>query len=135
MTAIHINELPLFLREGGQNEIELRRKELKVYLKLLKLNPRHMIEDRTFIALNPHTLNPCEVGEKEANDIKNWWNAETQNKVCIWLDTNDHKCNGKFGNWSCGDMGSRWADCEINGRNCRLAYYTRKYNPTTIQNI
>ena len=129
------NELPLYLQDGGKAEINTRKKELDAYLSLLKSFPREMLE-RTFIAINPHALRPEEVGEKEADAIKKWWeDGATKQQFCIWMDTNDHKINGKYGNWSCGFLGSRWADCDINGRRCRLAFYTRKNNPTSLQNI
>jgi len=133
MTTVS-TELPLFLQDGGKEEIKTLKKELETYLKILRNRPREMME-RTFILLNPHTIEPAEVGDKMAEEIRNWWNDETKDKVCVWMDTNEHKCNGKYGNWSCGWLGSRWADCDINGRRCRLAFYSRKHNPTSLQNI
>lgn len=130
------NEMPQYLNETIEGSSFLGAKmELEMYLKLLKQNQEHMINDRTFLALNPSTIDPEIVGEKMAKDIKKWWTEETKYKVFVWLDTNKHKCNGKYGNWNCGFVGSRWADCKINGRECRLAFYSRKYNLTSIQNI
>lgn len=124
--------LPLYMREGGEEEIDFRRKELETYVKMLGTCPREIIS-RTFIILNPHTLNPNEVGQEEATAIETWWkDPRTQRGVIIWLESNKHKVNGKYGNWSCGYMGSRWADCEINTRNCRFAFYSRKHNPTSF---
>jgi len=124
--------LPLFMTEEGEKEIDMRRKELETYVKLLSKTPRDII-NRTFVNLNPHTLNPNEVGQKDAAEIKEWWSKkETHKAVIEWFSTNKHKVNGKFGNWSCGFMGSRWADCLINGRKCRFAFYSRKYNPSSF---
>jgi hypothetical protein len=124
--------LPLYMRDGGKEVIGERRKELETYLKLLSIEPYDMLQ-RTFIIINPHTLDPQEVGQEEATAIEKWWmNKETKQKLIDWFRTNEHKVNGKFGNWSAGFLGSRWADTEINGRNCRLAFYSRKHNPESF---
>lgn len=117
--------MPLFLRDDGEKEIAKRKKELEVFVKLWNDAPENIF-DKTAVCLNPHTLNPSEVGEEEAKKIKEWFNETTQRAVMFWLVHTKHKVNGKFGGWSNGSLGSRWADCKIEGRNCRIAFYSRK---------
>lgn len=108
-------ELPMFLQEGGEEKLDVRRKELEVFVKLLKTAPLSVLP-KTMVCLNP-----CVEGYED------WWgHPATKSGVKRWLLGNDHKVNGKFGNWSAGFLGSRWADCEINGKNCRFAFYSRK---------
>jgi hypothetical protein len=123
------NSVPLFLQEDGEKKIDARRNELKVFVKLLREQPERILKS-TCITLNPHTLDPNEVGEKQAKEIADWWKSQaTLIDWLKWIKTNKHEVNGKYGNWSAGFMGSRWADCEINGRNCRVAFYHRKSDP------
>jgi hypothetical protein len=118
-------ELPLFMREGGEAEIERRRKELETYLKLLNKNPEQMLRNHTFVALNPATLNPEQVGEQQVKDIKEWFaKPQTKMEIWEWLHCGKHKADGK--SWNCGFMGSRWADKKINGRPVRFAFYADK---------
>ena len=118
-------ETPLFMREGGEAEIDRRRKELATYLKLLNANPEQMIRNHTFVCLNPSTLDPKMVGEEQANEIKRWFGTEqTKRELKQWLGCGTHKVDGK--SWSCGFLGSRWADKKINGRMVRFAFYADK---------
>jgi len=131
------NELPLFLQDGGEDTLAVLRKELEVFTKLLTDAPRSLLP-KTLITLNPYCVVPDEVGEEEATAIQTWWDTDaTRRKVFEFLFRKEttgkpHKVNGKFGEWSAGFMGSRWADCEINGRNCRIAFYSRKTNPSSF---
>ena len=110
--------LPMFLQEGGEEKVAERRKELEVFVKLLKTAPSAIIP-KTMIFLNPKN-----------SDYDAWWgHQDTKRSVSGWLLNNDHEVNGKFGNWSAGFLGSRWADCEINGKKCRFAFYSRKTDP------
>ena len=124
-------ELPLFLQDGGDERVEERRKELETYVKVLNKNPLEILE-KTFKILNPWTLDPKEVGEEEAKKIDTWFGETTNHEFYKWIFNNNHKVNGKFNNWSSGFMGSRWADTEINGRRCRIAFYSRKHNPQSF---
>jgi hypothetical protein len=118
-------ELPLFMRDGGEEEIERRRKELETYLNLLNKNPEQMIRGHTYVALNPETLNPAQVGEQQAKDIRKWFDTPlTKIEIREWLGCGKHKADGK--SWNCGFMGSRWADKKINGRQVRFAFYADK---------
>jgi hypothetical protein len=119
------NNLPLFMREGGMEEIARRRKELETYLKLLNANPAQMIRGHTLVVLNPTTLDPNEVGEQQAKDIQKWFDTpKTKQEIREWLGCGKHKVDGK--SWCAGDMGSRWADKKINGRQVRFAFYADK---------
>lgn len=118
-------DLPLFMREGGEAEIEKRRKELETYLKLLNANPEQMIRGHTLVVLNPSTLDPELVGEQQARDIRKWFDTpKTKQEINLWLGCGTHKADGK--SWNCGFMGSRWADKKINGRMVRFAFYADK---------
>lgn len=119
-------ETPMCMREGGDELIATRKKELEVYVKLLTTNPSSVLKT-TATFLNPYATLPAEVGQEQADTITSWWGLpKTKDDTKKWLFTNKHKVNGKFGNWSNGFLGSRWADVEINGRNCRIAFYSRK---------
>ena len=118
-------DLPLFMREGGEAEIEKRRKELETYLKLLNANPEQMIRGHTLVVLNPSTLDAGLVGEQQAKDIQKWFDTpKTKQEIREWLGCGTHKADGK--SWNCGFMGSRWADKKINGRMVRFAFYADK---------
>lgn len=117
-------ELPLYMREGGEAEIQRRKKELETYLKLLNADPATMINKHTFVCLNPATLDPSAVGEKQAKEIREWFGDKTQMEMNRWLGCGTHKVDGK--SWSCGFLGSRWADKKINGRQVRFAFYADK---------
>jgi hypothetical protein len=119
------NDLPLFMREGGMEEIARRRKELETYLKLLNANPEQMIRGHTLVMLNQATLDPNQVGEQQAKDIRKWFDTpQTKQEINRWLGCGTHKVDGK--SWCAGEMGSRWADKKINGRQVRFAFYADK---------
>lgn len=119
-------ELPMCMREGGEELIAKRKKELEVYVKLLVEKPLSVLTT-TATFLNPYATHPAEVGQEQADTITSWWSIpKTQDDMKRWLFTNKHKVNGKFGNWNNGFLGSRWADVEINGRKCRVAFYSRR---------
>tara|TARA_R110001592_G_scaffold322743_1_gene601733 strand:+ start:85 stop:546 length:462 start_codon:yes stop_codon:yes gene_type:complete len=130
--SVTIEETPLFLQENGEDKISEIRKELEAYVKVLNKNPLELIQ-KTFISLNNAALSTQWASEEEVDKIKCWWNnPATQPRIIEWLVSGKHKVNGKFGNWSAGFLGSRWADCEINGRRCRFAFYSRKHNSTSF---
>ena len=113
-------ETPLFLEDGGEEKLAVRRKELEVFVKLLKTAPYSILKKTQVF------LNPC----IEETELLRWWNdPATKVEVGVWLMNNDHKVNGKFGNWSNGFLGSRWADYKFNGKVCRIAFYSRKTDP------
>jgi hypothetical protein len=123
------NETPLFLQDDGEKILEKRRKELEVFVKVLNLQPIAIL-GKTFTFLNQATLNPNEVGETLAKAIKDWWNKkETKDAIQYWIFGGKHKVNGEFNNWSSGYLGSRWADTKLNGRKCRIAFYSRINDP------
>jgi len=123
--GFHIStDLPLYMREGGKEEIQRRKKELETYLKLLNADPATMINNHTFVCLNPATLDPEMVGEQQAKDIREWFGDKTQEELNRWLGCRTHKVDGK--SWCCGELGSRWADKKINGRQVRFAFYADK---------
>lgn len=119
------NDLPLYMREGGEAEIDRRRKELETYLNLLNRNPEQMIRGHTLVVLNPSTLDAGLVGEQQAKDIRKWFDTpKTKQEINMWLGCGTHKADGK--SWNCGFLGSRWADKKINGRQVRFAFYADK---------
>ena len=130
-------ETPLFLQTDGEEKINKLRKELQVFLQLLNADP-HAILDKTYITLNPHTLNPLEVGDEEADAIKAWWfDRNTKHNIQQLFLNRKHKVAGesvKGGEWCCGFLGSRWCDVTINDRRCRLSFYTKSTNPTSFRN-
>ena len=135
MSATISKETPLFLQEGGEEKINNLRKELQVFLNLLNANP-HAILDKTYITLNPHTLNPLEVGQEEADAIRAWWlNQDTKVAIHELFLNRKHKLAGekvKEGDWCCGFLGSRWCDITLNGRRCRLAFFTKTTSPSAF---
>ena len=109
------NGLPLFLREGGDAEIDRRGKELEIYLALLTRDPMRMMA-KTRIGFNPEIESPKE--------DKAWWESyETRQEILFWASRN-HKVDGK--DWFNGIFGSRWTDKVINGRETRIAFYADK---------
>ena len=127
------DELPWFLQDGADEKLASLRKELEVFVRLLNSFPREILK-KTAVSLNPYCLCPAEVGKEMAKQIDDWFKAPATKTALFQflfksVETGeDHKVNGKFGDWSSGGMGSRWADTMINGRNCRFAFYSRKNN-------
>jgi hypothetical protein len=116
------DELPLFLRGDGEEILDKRRKELEVYVSLLNASPDAVMK-QTFITIIPDVLKLYDDDGK----YNKWWKDEkTIPAFRNWIKTNKHKVNGKYGNWSAGFLGSRWADTDLNGMRCRLAFYSRK---------
>lgn len=126
------NELPLFLQDGGEDIIEALRKELKVFLDLINKGHAERLIPQMTVMLNPHTLNPEEVGQEEADKITEWFGkTETRWEIKDAIWRNNHKINGK--DWSVGFLGSRWMDRTINGRRCRFAFYSKTHDPETFK--
>jgi hypothetical protein len=118
------SDLPLFMRDGGDAEIERRGKELETYLNLLTLDPFRMLQ-KTMVACNPDTMKPHEVGDEVANEVKAWWkDPETKKDIMRWACKGSHVVDGE--DWFNGIFGSRWTDQVINGRQTRIAFYADK---------
>ena len=121
-TDFERTDVPLFARDGGDDIIDKRRKELEVFLKCWHRGSP--ICGKTLIALMPDKY------EKETVD---WWqNRYTTIALLEFLETKK-KVNGK--EWSCGFMGSRWADVTLNGKSIRLAFYSRKGDTKTFEKL
>jgi len=124
--GIFSEDEPLFMSDKGNKKLDFLRKELEVYVDLLNKIP-YEIYKKTDVRLNPACADPNEVGEENAKKMVEWFlNRKSKDEFLKWLFSEKHKVNGKYGNWSAGFLGSRWADCKINGRNCRLAFYSFK---------
>jgi len=116
------DELPLFLRDDGEEILDKRRKELEVYVSLLKASPDAVMK-QTFITIPSAVLKLYD----DDGEYEKWWKDEkTIPAFRNWIRFNKHKVNGEYGNWSSGVLGSRWADTDLNGKRCRLAFYSRK---------
>ena len=125
------NELPLFLQDEGDKKLDALRKELKVFLDLINKGHAERLIPQMTMMLNPHTLNPAEVGQEEADSITEWFGkTETRREINDAIFRNDHKINGK--DWSAGLFGSRWMDRTVAGRRCRFAFYSRTHNPKSF---
>jgi hypothetical protein len=105
MSFISLSELPT------SEQLQNRRKELEVVLKILPhlIFSKKLILEGGFVASKAHA-----------------------DSVWKYLLNNDHKINGEFGQWSSGMFGSRWADVRLNGRNLRLAFYSRKLDDASF---
>jgi len=115
-----MDEMP---KEG---KITLLRNELETFVQMLNTNPRELLTKQVLILISPDIMD---------SDTKNWWNDKgTNSKLKEFLFKREHKVNGMFNNWSCGFLGSRWTDCEINKRSCRIAFYSRKSNANNFMN-
>lgn len=132
-TSARVSECePLFMSDEGDKKLDFLRKELEVYVDLLNKFPCEMYK-KTAVRLNPACADPDYVGEEDAKKMVEWYmNIKSKEEFAKWLLSRKHKVNGKYGNWSAGFLGSRWADCEINGRNCRLAFYSVKTDKIEI---
>jgi hypothetical protein len=129
-TASVSSSLPMFMRPDGEKQLADLRAELETYLNLLNIAPSRMNKE-TDVACNPSTLQAEEVGEKQAADIRRWWkDNKTAEALSVFMFSKKHKCDGK--SWSAGGMGSRWTDIALNGRKCRIAFYSKKLNPRAV---
>jgi hypothetical protein len=127
-TARILEDECLFMSDKRNERVEFLRKELEVYVDLLNKFPYEMYK-KTAVRLNQACANPNVVGKENAEQYFKWFmNQKSKNEFLEWLLSQKHKVDGKFGNWSAGGLGSRWADCEINGKKCRLAFYSIKTN-------
>jgi len=125
-SACVLEDEALFMSDEGNKKLDFLRKELEVYADLLNKIPLEMYK-KTAVRLNPACADPNYVGEEDAKKMVEWFmNIKSKEEFAKWLLSRKHKVDGKYGNWSAGFLGSRWADCEINGRNCRLAFYSFK---------
>jgi len=119
-------DLPWFMTTEGEAIIERNKKELTVFLRLLNKDAGTFIRNHVGIILNPWSLDADEVGEKAAEDNRKWWknNNITYYDFIQWLFSENHKVDGK--SWCNGNMGSRWADINCNGKRCRVAFYNKE---------
>jgi len=109
------NEVPIFMRDDGDAELDRRGKELEIYLALLTRDPMRMLS-KTRVGFNPETESPKE--------DKAWWESQdTRLEILFWA-SGDHKVDGE--DWFNGIFGSRWTDKVINGRETRIAFYADK---------
>jgi len=88
--------------------------ELELYLAIFKLSPKKMVNDSIIMV-------------ESTKDDKEWSDDDsTAYQIYTYIMTHS-KVDGK--DWSCGEFGSRWADTIINGRQCILSFYSKKFNP------
>jgi len=119
ITPITGNDLDRWFDEQSDEKCESRKKELEVFLGCCR-DPR-FIHDKTVIFCSPEHGRP---------EFREWFRTKTtQRSIIRFLLGNDHKVNGKWGNWSNGGFGSRWCDVRLNGYDVRLAYYSKATNP------
>jgi len=117
---VRTGAIPLLMRDDAEEEIARRGKELETYLKCLETYPlnRTILKDKTVISQS---------GGEDCHAW--WWDPKTKDAVMNFLlDKENHKVDGK--KWSNGFLGSRWADTKLNGKMCRIAFYSRKSDPS-----
>ena len=146
-------ELPLTFCMGGTSDdglrqtiSDVRRKELLVFTQLLNVAPNRILNE-TIMALNDAARDPGYVGETEAVAVVEWWKSiTTKIEITLWWKGGKHtitppppaadesvgEAGDEDGLWKCGNMGSRWTDVRINGRECRMAFYSRKLDGSHI---
>jgi hypothetical protein len=117
--------VPFFMREDGEEISNRRQKELECFLKCLETYPLNsvILRDKTLIF------------QDGGDEHSTWWlNRTTKNALMDFLlDKKNHKVNGEI--WCNGFLGSRWADTKLNGRMCRLAFYTKKSDPDALKGM
>ena len=111
--------IPLFMRDDGEEISKKRGKELECFLKCLETFPLNTV------ILGEKTLIFHDGGEEG----RPWFqNSTTKEELLDFLlNPKNHKVNGKI--WNNGFLGSRWADTKLNGKQVRLAFYTKKSDP------
>jgi hypothetical protein len=110
--------VPLFMREGGEEVIEAKRLELEEFLQ----NLRYDNKEETII-INDNYKSIC-LTEEIACELR----MRTAISFCEFMDNpNNHYVNGE--KWSCGFLGSRWADTTLSNYPVRIAFYSKKYDP------
>ena len=120
------NEMP------EQETLDVLRAELQEFVDMLNESPKETLL-KTMLFISPALTDNQEQGD-EAQVIKEWWNNKTTiSNLRDFCFKRNHKVNGEFNNWSSGFLGSRWTDCEINGRICRIAFYSRENNPNHFE--
>jgi len=113
------------------------RKELELWVSIMSgdnIDLKRAVFNKSTFALNMYSLLPSEVGEKTAQELKEWW-GEAKTTVDIkTIICSPMKVDGTPRNWSCGEFGSRWCDVIINRRLVRISFSSRKYNtiPTNL---
>jgi hypothetical protein len=117
--------VPMFLRNDGDELIDKRGKELETFLKCLETYP-----------LNAVILNEKSLIYHSGGSAYNTWfsNRTTKDALLEFLkNPKNHKVDGK--KWCNGFLGSRWADTEINGKKCRIAFYSNKSDPEVFKGM
>ena len=95
-----------------EEEIEIWCNELKTFVEMLNTNPQELLTKQVLLMISPSLIDE---DKDEAKDILNWWkDSITTKQLMEFLFKRDHKVNGDYNNWSCGFLGSRWADTKIN---------------------
>jgi len=118
-----------------EDVINMLREELITFVSMLNTDSQDFFKSIE-IVLNPiKYYNPKSKINKSMLIVQEWWKTRnTKEHLLNFLRSKTHQVNGKFGQWSSGTLGSRWADCEINKMSCRIAFYSRKNNPTWFEN-
>jgi hypothetical protein len=106
---------PVAFHKKHEDEHEGKELELSNWAKLMRGRPDRM-DAMTFVGVSQH--------DKDNNM------AVIQQGLHLIFHTN-MRVNGKKNNWNCGFLGSRWFDYEFAGKSVRVAFYSKKYYPTT----
>ena len=101
-----------------------KQKELEIVLNILNTSPLSII-NKVCIVLDPSWA-------AENKNCKDYNNESFNKEMQRWLISHKHKVNGEEGEWSNGYLGSRWADKTFDGKSVRLAFYSKKYDPTVM---
>jgi len=121
---------PVLLPCGGSEE-------LQEFLDMLNTDPETTL-DKTYVTINPHSLNPTKIGQKEATAIRHWWlHQETRHEMHQLFICRRHKIAGEKvdeGDWFSECLGNCWCDVTINGRRCHLTFYARTSSPNSFIN-
>jgi hypothetical protein len=115
--------VPLYMRDNGDEVIDMRQKELETFLKCLAFHPLNEV------ILKEKSL----IFHAGGEETRAWWlDFKTKGALVDFLTcTKNHKVDGN--KWCNGILGSRWADTELNGRKCRLAFYSRIGDPKSFE--
>lgn len=115
--------VPMFLREGGEELVDRRGKELETFLKCLESFPLNKVILREKSVIY-HT---------GGEGFSSWWDSARDPLMDFLMDKKNHKVDGK--KWNNGILGSRWADVELVGRKCRISFYSKKSDPQNFEKM
>lgn len=115
--------VPMFLREGGEELLDRRGKELETFLKCLESPAlsKVILREKTVIYHCGGTR------------FSSWWESSREPLMEFLTDKKNHKVDGK--KWNNGILGSRWADVELSGRKCRVGFYSKVGEPERFANM